>query len=342
MARPPRPLPGASTQGSPRAPCAQAVRRRPVWGGITLAAIVLGGSSWWLWSHATPATPATPATQAVPSPTAAPTSTSAGIPEASLQQLLQATAGPDWRLRRLRGNLAVLVIEFPSLLAQGEAMNRMAALLEKTGGNRDRVLGDAALQALIVSGGDNASTFYLGHDYDADGLARFFNLAQAQGTALNASELRLRQLLRDARMLSSNGPMQMPFVGISPGSLVSFSALQDDDPRTGPDESMDALRRASVLQHELSHGKFFTRADYRDHCWNFWQRLLSEPERDIWRRYLRNLGYDSGNELLMVNETQALLMHTPDTRDFSAESLGINARELNGLRTRFQLRLAPD
>ncbi len=264
------------------------------------------------------------------------------MPEASFEQLLQAPAGPDWRVRRLRGNPAVLVIEFPSLLAQGEAMNRMAALLEKTGGNRDRVLGDAALQALIVSGGDNASTFYLGHDYDADGLARFFNLAQTQGTALNASELRLRQLLRDARLLSSNGPVQMPYVGISPGSLVSFSALQDDDPRTGPDESMDARRRASVLQHELSHGKFFTRPDYRDHCWNFWQRLLSEPEREIWRRYLRDLGYDSGNELLMVNETQALLMHTPDTRDFNADSLGINSRELNGLRTRFQLRLAPD
>ena len=245
-------------------------------------------------------------------------------------------------MRRLRGNPAVLVIEFPGLRAQGEALNRMAALLERSGGDRNRVLSDVALATLIEASGDNAATFYLGHDYDADGLARFFNQAEAQGVALNASELRLRQLLSDARLLSANGPLQTPYVGISPGALVSFSVLQDDDPRTTPDESMDARRRASVLQHELSHGKFFTRADYRDHCWNFWQRLLSAPERELWRRYLRGLGYDGSNELLMVNETQALLMHTPDTRDFSAASLGVNELELNGLRTRFQLRLAPD
>ena len=304
-----------------------------------LAAIVFGSSSWWLWPHARPATPAT---QAAPSPTALPATASADIPEASLQQLLQAPAEPDWRVRRLRGNPAVLVIEFPGLRAQGEALNRMAALLERSGGDRNRVLSDVALATLIEASGDNAATFYLGHDYDADGLARFFNQAEAQGVALNASELRLRQLLSDARLLSANGPLQTPYVGISPGALVSFSVLQDDDPRTTPDESMDARRRASVLQHELSHGKFFTRADYRDHCWNFWQRLLSAPERELWRRYLRGLGYDGSNELLMVNETQALLMHTPDTRDFSAASLGVNELELNGLRTRFQLRLAPD
>ena len=39
----------------------------------------------------------------------------------------------------------------------------------------------------------------------------------------------------------------------------------------------------------------------------------------------------------MVNETQALLMHTPDTRDFDAGSLGITATELDGLRARFRL-----
>lgn len=264
------------------------------------------------------------------------------MPEASVEQLLQMTARGDWQVHRLRGNPAVLVIEFPGLLAQGEALNRMAALLEKNGGKRNRVLDDVALAALIVANGDNAATFYLGHDYDAEGLARFFNLAQAQGVVLNPSELRLRRLLSDARLLASTGPTQAPYLGISPGALVSFSAQQADDPRTAPDESIDAERRASVLQHELSHGKFFTRADYREHCWNFWRQLLSEPERELWRQYLRGIGYDSGNELLMVNETQALLMHTPDARDFNADVLGIKPSALEGLRARFRLRLAPD
>lgn len=99
---------------------------------------------------------------------------------------------------------------------------------------------------------------------------------------------------------------------------------------------MDALRRASVLRHELSHGEFFTNAAYRAHCWRFW-RQLSEAERASWRRYLRGLGYDSANEALMVNETQALLMHTPDTRDFNAAAMGITMTEMESLRMRFQL-----
>lgn len=351
MARSPRPPPGAFKKYSARSRPAPAVKRQPVWGWIMLAAIALAGGSWWLWpqskSVASAATAAT-AASAPPAPLAAPAlaasamPSTADIPEASVEQLLQTTVQRDWQVRRLRGNPAVLVIEFPGLLAQGEALNRMAALLEKNGGKRDRVLDDAALQALIVASGDNAATFYLGHDYDAEGLARFFNLAKAQGVVLNASELRLQQLLRDARLLAATGPAQAPYLGLSPGALVSFSAQQADDPLTAPDESMDAARRASVLQHELSHGKFFTRADYREHCWSFWLHLLSEPERSLWRRYLRGIGYDSGNELLMVNETQALLMHTPDARDFNADLLGIKPSELEGLRARFRLRLAPD
>ena len=159
--------------------------------------------------------------------------------------------------------------------------------------------------------------------------------------ALNPSELRLRQLLIDARLLLrqvQGAEATYRSAGVS--ALVSFSATQADDPKTGPDESMDGTRRASVLRHELSHGEFFTRPEYREHCWNFWRRLLSEPERELWRRYLRGLGYDGGNELLMVNETQALLMHTSDTRDFDAASLGVTATELDGLRARFRLQWA--
>ena len=258
--------------------------------------------------------------------------------QADVDELLRGPPEADWRVSRMRGNPAVLVIEFPSLLAQGEACNRMAALLEKNGSQRDRVLDDSALRRLIEAGGDNAATFYLGHDYDAEGLARFFNTAQTQGVTLNPAELRLRQLLVDARLLLRQAQAgDAPYRSAGNGALVSFSAQQADDPKTRPDESVDAPRRASVLRHELSHGEFFTRAEYRDHCWNFWRRLLSDAERKLWRQYLQGLGYDSTNELLMVNETQALLMHTPDSRDFDAGSLGVTATELEGLRARFRL-----
>lgn len=289
---------------------------------------------WWFWS---PAPPPAPAPVLAPQPTPQPAATKPVITEATVAQLLEGRPQPDWRVHRLRGNPAVLVIEFPGLQAQGEAMNRIAALLEKNGASRTQVLGDAALQALVRANGDNTATFYLGHDYDAEGLVRFFNLARAQGVALSPPELRLRQLLLDAGLLAEAGPGAAPQDRANgPGALVSFSAVQADDPSTAPDESMDARRRASVLRHELSHGEFFTHAAYRAHCWNFWRRL-SDAERATWRRYLRKLGYDSGDETLMVNEAQALLMHTPDTRDFDAAALEVTTAELEAQRMRFQL-----
>jgi hypothetical protein len=288
--------------------------------------LVAGGLTWWLGSPGLRPGPAE-----VPAPV--PPARAAEISDASVTQLLQQRAEHDWRVHRLRGNTAVLVVEFPGLLAQGEAMNRLAALLEKNGASRDRVLGDAELQALILANGDNTSTFYLGHDYDSDGLARFFNLAHAQGIALNRPELRLRQLLLDAGLLLK---AEQGYQASSPGALVSFSATQPDDPRTPLDESVDERRRASVLRHELSHGEFFTNAAYRAHSWRFW-RALNEGERAVWRRYLHTLGYDSANEALMVNETQALLMHTPDTRDFDAAAMGVSSAQLEAWRMRFQL-----
>lgn len=292
--------------------------------------LVASALAWWLWS---------PVPQPAPEPEPAPrpAASQVEIGEASVAQLLEGPAAQDWRVHRLRGNPAVLVIEFPGLLAQGQAMNRIAALLEKNGASRERVLGDAELQALIRANGDNASTFYLGHDYEAEGLARFFNLARSQGVSLAPAELRLRQLLLDARLLAEAGQgPERALRATGPGALVSFSAAQADDPSTTPDESMDERRRVSVLRHELSHGEFFTNAAYRAHCWNFWRRL-NDAERASWRRYLRKLGYDSANETLMVNETQALLMHTPDTRDFDAAALGVTMTDLEAMRMRFQL-----
>ena len=91
----------------------------------------------------------------------------------------------DWRVARLRENRQILVIEFPNLAEQGAAMNRLAALLEKAGTPRDRVLSDRELTALIARNGDNAQTFYGGHDYEGAAMARFFRLATAQGQVLN-------------------------------------------------------------------------------------------------------------------------------------------------------------
>lgn len=238
----------------------------------------------------------------------------------------------DWQISRLRGNPAVLVIEFPSLAEQGAAMNRIAALLEKAGAPRDRVLNDAALAELIRRHGDSPQTFYQGHNYVAAQLARFYTLAARQGQSLNLQEERLRKTLVDAHVLARDGDATIA-QGLQ--AVVSYTATQRDDPSTPVDESIDDRRRESVLRHELSHGLYFTNRAYRDHCWRFWRERLSEDERERLRRMLVRLNYDGANEDLIVNEAQAFLMHTPDDRAFNATSLGIPERQLSDLRRRF-------
>lgn len=242
------------------------------------------------------------------------------------------TSDAAWPLVRLQSNPAVLVLEFPSLHEQGLALNRAAAFIEKKHSAGGQVLGDAEMQRLLARSGDSVATFYFGHDYSAEQLQRFFDRAQAQGLALNPQERRLQALLQAHGLLNVSNPSA---AGRNL-ALVSFTAIQDDDPATPSDEQVDALRRESTLRHELSHGEFFTDARYRRQCWAFWQHGLSEAERVRFRQLLSSMDYDPANEELMVNETQALLMHTPDQRAFNAGSLGLSSAQLEALRDRFR------
>jgi len=266
--------------------------------------------------------------------------------ERSLQQLsvaeLLAGHSTSWRLSRLKENPAVMVIEFPGLAEQGAAMNRIAALLEKAAAPRDLVLDDEALSALIARLGDNAQSFYQGHDYTDSGLARFFALAKAQAVSLDPSELRLKRELIAAGLLSELGAAHSEAAGKGPQALITFTAVQPDDPVTPVDETVDAERRASVLTHEASHGRFFTRPAYREHCIHLWREMLSEQQRENIRVYLASIGYDRPNETHMLNEAQAFLMNTADSRAFNAAGIGMTEAELAELRRRFWQTLPPE
>ncbi|HSI57973.1 MAG TPA: hypothetical protein VLA16_10465 [Ideonella sp.] len=280
-----------------------------------LALALLAGAG--LWYHRVSA-PAAPALAAL----------------ASVGELLQDSgAAADWRLARLRSNPQILVIEFPGLHEQALALNRLAALTEKASAPRDRLLPDDELAALIQASGDTPDTYYFGHDYRGSALVRFFTLAASQPALLNAQEQRLRGLLLAQQVLAAEGQR---LVGRAPPrAVISFTRPQADDPATPADETVDAQRREAVLRHELSHGQFFTRAEYREHCWEFWRNALSEGERERFRGYLSGIDYDPRNEELMVNETQALLMHTPDPRAFDAADVGLTPERLRSLQIRF-------
>jgi len=257
----------------------------------------------------------------------------------SVEQLLTAGRAADWRVARLSNNTAVLAIEFPNLLAQGQSFNRTAALIEKKGGARGQILTDAELAALVASTHDNTETFYQGHDYTGVNLARLYSLAARQSMRLNAQELRLRNLLLQEGVIREQSPGVYEAIGTQ--AVISFSAVQPDNPATPQDEAIDPQRRASVLLHEFSHGQFFTRPDYRKACWKFWTDVLGDGERQMFRDYLAKQDYDPENEELMVNETQALLMHTPDPRAFNAAAMGVSETLLERWRGRFRQVGAP-
>jgi len=207
---------------------------------------------------------------------------------------------------RFASNRRVLVLDFPSMLEQGLMLNRAAALMEKKGLPRDRVLRDDELDVAIAAAGDTMATFYYGHDYAAEDLVRFFALADRDGVRLREQEEWLRRLLLQEGLLAP----------AARGALISIPAV-------GAAPAVDAGLRAAILRHELSHAEFFSNRPYADYVRQFWRDGLDEHGRAVFRRYLASLNYDPTLEDLMANEMQAYLMHTPDPRLFNAAALGV-------------------
>ncbi len=254
----------------------------------------------------------------------------AGLPSAAFEEIADNVA-TSLKVFRYSGNANILVFDYPSLRAQASALNRIATLVESRDAPRDRVLSDGELVSHIEATGANQDTFYIGHDYRAADIARFFNLADDD--TLNAAERRLKATLVELDFIRlADGAYQV----VKPEKvLVTVVQRQADDPTTAASEQVDDDLRDAILRHELSHGEFFTNSAYRDYCVTFWRDEMSAPERAGFRAFLTRLNYDPANERLMINEMQAYLMHTPDTGIFNPAILGTTAAELDGLRRRF-------
>ncbi|MBU6426391.1 MAG: hypothetical protein KGQ69_08665 [Rhodospirillales bacterium] len=210
---------------------------------------------------------------------------------------------------------SVVVIDFPSLRAQGLTLDRVAAFVEKAGVPHNRLLDDAALDAAITSGGDTVASYYYGHDYQAVDLARFFALARSEGIALYPQELWLKQLLAQLGWLQ-------------PGANGAIITL----PGAGGDVSPEM--RAVILRHEISHGAFYTVPEYRHYVEQFWASL-TPSDRAAFTAFLGRQGYDTSLTELMLNETQAYLIFTRDPRFFNAAVIGKTEAEVDQLRQGF-------
>lgn len=256
-------------------------------------------------------------------PPVAPAPTHYRFPLATEAEILAARA-PDLAIRHLADNTAILVLDFPTLAEQARMLNRVAALVEKSGLPRDRVLDDAALDAAVRAGGTTAETFYYGHNYRAADLARFFALADRDGVRLTAEEERLRGLLQELGWLRLDAP----------GALVSV-------PHAGVEPWLDMRARAAMLRHELSHGEFFTTPAYAAQVWRFWREMLTEEERRRFRAVLAAASYDPALEEVMANEAHAFLFHTPDERFFNPAMAGFAPERVAALRAAFHAALPP-
>ncbi len=205
---------------------------------------------------------------------------------------------------RFAANRHVLVLVFPTLAEQGAALNRLAAFVEKEGLPRDRVLDDAALAAAIAAEGTTPETYYLGHDYRAADVARFFALAARDGVELTPQERWLRVLAQQEGLLAE-------------GANEALVAI----PRAV--EGIDAPLRLALLRHELSHGEFFTNPSYAAYARRFWREGLGEEGRAAFLRFLARQGYDVADEALVANEMQAYLAFSPDSRMVNPAALGV-------------------
>ena len=230
---------------------------------------------------------------------------------------LQVESPTTLELRRFAPNPAIVVLDFPTLAEQGRMLNRVAAWAEKAGVPHDRVLTDAELAAAIKASGTTPETYYYGHDYRSADIARFFQLADAEAIKLDPDEEALRRIM--ARAGSE------PF-GV--GALITL-------PRADAANQVDAVSRAVILHHELSHGEYFTNATYNRYVHTIWNTVLTEAERALFRSYLSEDGYDPALEDLMINEMQAYMMYTPDARFFDVAKLGIAPARLAEIRQSF-------
>jgi hypothetical protein len=217
----------------------------------------------------------------------------------------------------------ILVLDFASLHQQGMMLNRVAALIEKSGQPRNRVLTAAELAEAIRAGGDTPDTYYYGHDYSAASLRRFFMQVDKEQLPLDPEEATLRALLEQVDWFK-------PDVN---GGLISIPAV-------GADANVTLSARGTILHHELSHGMFFGDPDYATFVHGFWEGALTADERGGVRQFLGSEGYDTAYEELMYNEMQAYLMFTRDPEFFMPEHVGMTSARLADLQGTF-LRAMP-
>ena len=189
---------------------------------------------------------------------------------------------PEFELYRWSLYPRILLIDTRSYAIQSSFFARLAYFVEKDG-FRGRLLSDTELAGRHD---------WNAHNYNGEGLAAFYNAAERTSFTLNRHELILRDIAQ------AHGIIRRVPSGWSPGEGGILSVSQ---------ESFHELR-ALLLIHEVTHGLFYEEPAFQAGVFDYWDRVLSDAERDYWRVLLRSVSYDPTDRYLMVNEFQAYLL----------------------------------
>lgn len=287
---------------------------------VVIAMLVGGGYGAWTWLADPPS---------VTEPAAVPAEPSLGPvrrtpPLRGFQAILDGD-GAGLRVARLAALPRVLVLDFPSLAAQGKALNRVAALIEKAGLSRTHVVSAEELARYIEATGARAATFYYGHNYDSGELAAFFATARRDGAALNQAERRLRRLLTDVGAIQRTDASEFA-PGPAIDYVISLARMEGSAAKLRPD----------ILRHEVGHAVFDQRPTYRAYARRFVAERMPKEVRGAFTRFLAERDYDTEDRALVVDEVQAYLNFTPNPRIIDDATLGLPAGTLARLRAEFR------
>lgn len=228
------------------------------------------------------------------------------------------------------GRSLILIFDFPTLPEQGRMFNRVVALIERIGAPRTRVLNNSELAQFIRSVGKNESTFAYGNDFLVSELVVFFNLADMGNVQLNAEEIALRRKLLESRLIVERTGF---YQAVKPQAVIL--SIPQETTGSGGGGQVSPLARKTILMHEISHAEYYTNPRYANYCRHFWRNRMSEEQRSAFRKFLASSSYNPDNEEMMVNETQAYLLYTPDPRAFNARVVGLRDKEIESLRAEF-------
>lgn len=221
-------------------------------------------------------------------------------------------------------NPRIFILDFKNLKEQGKTMNRLASFIEKANAPKQKLLNNSELDEFIKNNGDNQENFYLGHNYSASDLARFFMTAKKQKLKLYSEEYLLEQILKENNFFNYQMAVLVP-----EKFLITLSKEQP--------QKITLEKRKIILNHELKHAKYFFDSNYQQYCHKFWKNGLTQKERALFLRFLDKEYYDISNLKLVISEMQAYLIYTPYT--WFRSGLGISIDRLEIIRKSFKKNL---